>query len=408
MTSEEISEVSPDAAVPSHRALVLNAGRTRIEIQPQPPVGPGELLLEVLACGLCGTDLYKLDRAARAAAEGRDGPLPDGTVLGHEVVGRVIAVGEPHDNRFALGDRCVVPHHLACGACRLCRLGSETRCETFLEQRLEPGGFADVLRVDREATARSARRVPPSMSNEDACLLEPAACVLRAIERSGLSSTDDGTVAILGAGSMGLLHMLSLEAFRPRARVVMFEPQAVRRDYALSFGAAACYCPHELRDGGSARALAAQCDVVFDTVGGIEALRTAQPLLRPGGTVVLFAHAAHPPEDHDPPADHGPPIDTLLNRFFHAEQRIVTSYSGALGEQEACWQAMCRASDSGAMTQAGPTLSPGRLVTHRVSLDDFARALELAREPETLKVLIVPGGGSPVDETPGASGAREA
>src|SRR5436305_3731746 len=121
-------------------AACAAGGSVRIEIRPRPVPGPGEMLLRLRCAGLCGTDLFKL----------RHGTAPDGTVLGHEILGTVATLGEGVAG-FALGDRVAVPHHAACGECALCRRGNEPLCPAFREHLLVPGGFSEWVLVRERA-----------------------------------------------------------------------------------------------------------------------------------------------------------------------------------------------------------------------------------------------------------------
>lgn len=331
-------------------------GRSRIEERPVPEPGVGELLLRLHCCGLCGTDLYKIINDT----------VPAGTVLGHELVGDVAAVGADVAS-FAVGDRVVVPHHVACGECALCRRGAETQCPTFKENLLEPGGFSALVLVRPRAVARAARRVPDGVGDEAAAFMEPAACVLRGIDRAGLPG-DGGFAVILGAGSMGLLHLLVLRAVRPELAVVVIDPLPERRRRAEALGA------HAAGEPGQAASLIAEvsagagADVAFDTVGGSGPLKDAVDLLRPGGTAVLFAHARD-----------GEPAGFELNPFFKTEKRLVTTYSGGLAEQARIAELLF----SG-------RLDPSPLVTHRLPFAAFDEAVALTRSHQALKVLLRP------------------
>ena len=202
------------------RAVVLSAdGVPQLQTVATPTTPTGCILLHTRVSGLCGTDLFKLSAGSDFA----------GQVLGHEIVGEVV---ESHHPEFAPGSRLVVPHHQECGTCRLCRLGSTTQCETFREQLLQPGGFASLISVDPRALMGAARVVPDHLADEDAVFLEPGACVLRGIQRAQLPSDTPARVAILGAGSMGLLHALVLHAQQPDVAIVLIEPDAKRRRLA--------------------------------------------------------------------------------------------------------------------------------------------------------------------------------
>ncbi len=339
----------------------LGGGATALEERPAPAPGPGEMLLRMRVAGFCGTDLFKL------ATDG----APAGTVLGHELVGTVIALGAGV-TRFREGDRIVVPHHVPCGACVLCVGGNETMCDAFRENLILPGAFADTILIRARATVSAAHKVPEALADERAVFVEPAACVLRGINRSGLGRT--GAAVILGAGSMGLLHLLVLRALSPDLDIVAVDPAAARLSLAEKLGANAAVSP------GSAALAAVQAvtngigaDVVFDTVGGNEALAAGIVLTRPGGSIVLFAHA---------PANSDARLD--LNAFFKSERRIIATYSGALKEQKAIFDLLV----------AG-TLDPSPLVTHKMPLDDFELGVTLVRKRKALKVLFTPSRGSP-------------
>ena len=345
----------------THRVVACRGGdRTALETRPVPVPEAGEMLLDLRVVGFCGTDLFKLDT-------GGAGP---GTVLGHELVGDVVAVGAGVVG-YQEGDRVAVPHHVPCGDCALCRRGNETLCETFRENLLEPGGFADKILVRPRATALAAHRLPDDLSDEAAVFMEPAACVLRGVHRSGVE--DGGSAVVLGAGSMGLLHLLVLKAVHPELTVTVVDPLAERRRLARQLGAAAATVPGEETDDG-VRAVTDGLgpDAVFDTVGGSKTLEAGLALSRQGGSVVLFAHA---PEGQTAAFD--------LNAVFKYERRILGTYSAALAEQAEIF----------ALLSDG-TLDPTPLITHRLPLDDFADGVALVRRHQALKVLFTPSRGA--------------
>ena len=344
-------------------AACAEDGAVRLETRSRPAPGPGEMLLRLLAAGLCGTDLFKLRHATAAA----------GSVLGHEVVGAVAALGAGVVG-FAPGDRVVVPHHVACGECDLCRRGSEPSCPAFRENLLAPGGFSDWVLVRERAVRRAAFGLPPHLKDEAAVFLEPAACVLRGIRHARLPETalagpSPGCVAVLGGGSMGLLHLLVLKAVHPGLRVVVSDPLEERRELARRLGADAAASPGAVgREVAAMSAGSAGADAVFDTVGGAAPLAAALALSRPGGTVVLFAHAGE-----------GERAAFDLNAFFKSERRLLATYSSALAEQREVFRLLVTG-----------RLDPSPLATHRLPLSRFAEAVELARERRAVKVLLVP------------------
>ena len=336
--------------------VCCQGGGTSLETQTLPPPAAGEMLLSLRVVGLCGTDLFKL--ATDSAG--------DGAVLGHELVGNVEATGHGVD-AFQPGDRIVVPHHVACGSCSFCRSGSETMCATFKENLLAPGGFADLIMVRSRAVEYAVFRVPDDIADEQAVFVEPAACVLRGIHRAGLEN--EGSAAVLGCGSMGLLHLLVLKAVFSDLSVTMVDPDPERREIADKLGATASAAPGDeasrsvevVTDGLGV-------DAVFDTVGGEKTLNAGLELTRAGGSVILFAHA---------PDQSLGQID--LNTLFKNERRVIGTYSGGLSEQRQVFDLIV----SGAL-DASP------LVTHRMPLDEFERGVELARARKALKVLYTP------------------
>lgn len=333
-------------------------GAVFVESLPRPEPGPGELLLRLRYAGLCGTDLFKL-RHARAEP---------GSVLGHEVVGTVEALG-PGTLGFEPGDRVVVPHHVACGVCDLCRRGSETLCPGFRENLLVPGGFSELILVRERAVRLAMFGLPAHVSDEAAVFLEPAACVLRGIRQSRLIETPAASVAaILGGGSMGLLHLLVLRTVRPDLRVVVSDPVLERLERARELGAEAAVPPGYARDAVDALSQGFGADVAFDTAGGSEALAAALELVRPGGAVVLFAHAGESER-----------ADFELNPFFKSEGRLIATYSSSLSEQREVHRLL-----------SGRRLDPSPLVTHRLPLSRFEEAVELASELRALKILLTP------------------
>src|SRR5438874_8175712 len=144
------------------RAVIFQgAGRLAPADIPRPAAGPGELLLRLRGCGLCGSDIAKLaDPAARVPA-----------VLGHEVVGDVLEAGAGVRG-FALGARVVTAHHVPCGECHYCRRGSESMCRAFKASNLDPGGFAEFIRVPALNVQRATFNVPDHLTDEEASFVE--------------------------------------------------------------------------------------------------------------------------------------------------------------------------------------------------------------------------------------------
>lgn len=343
----------------------VGQGESRLVEMPIPAPSEGEMLLRLRCCGLCGTDLFKLDHDA----------IPKGTVLGHELVGSVAALGSGV-TRFEPGQRIVVPHHVACGECSLCQRENETLCSTFKENLLSPGGFSEFILVGKRAVERAARVLPASLPDAAAIFMEPAACVLRGIDKAGLSDVERPakaatTAIVLGCGSMGLLHLLVLRALHPGIRVAMSDPIPQRRQLAEALGADTASSPETLPRVAENLSGGLGVDAIFDTVGQPSVAEEALPLTREGGSLVLFAHARP-----------GARLALELNQIFRHERRLVGTYSGSLQEQRRIFK----------LLTAG-RFDPTPLVSHRLPLQNFQRAVELAGQQKALKILLTPGEG---------------
>ncbi len=330
------------------------AGGLALGEAPEPRIGDGEALADLVLCGLCGTDLHKLE----------DPRQPAGDVLGHEVV---VRIADSRSDALAPGDRVAAPHHAPCGDCRLCRAGAETMCPDFAENLLDPGGFSERLRLGARAVRHTVRRLPSELGDEAAVFLEPAACVLRSVDRAGLAG-DTPEVTVIGAGSMGLLHLLVLRAVFPGARLVAAEPDPGRRAIALELGADVALPPAEVDEAARTDASAGGADAVFDTAGGQDALDLALGATRAGGRVVLFAHAGRDPQ-----------VSLDIDAVFRGERQVIGACSSTPAEQ-------ARAFD---LLRSG-ALDPTPLVSHRLPLNRADEAVRLYRSRAALKVLLHP------------------
>ena len=328
-------------------AVHAGTGEIRLETRPAPRIGPGELLLRVLGCGLCGSDLAKLR-----------GPAPRPVVLGHEVVGEVAEAG-PGAGDFHPGERVVVAHHVPCSTCHYCRRGSVSMCRAFKASYLYPGGFAEYVRVPAENVRHVTFRVPAAMSDAEASFTEPLGCCVRAIRRAAVEEGD--TVAVAGLGAMGCL-LLQL-ARRRGARVVGVDPIPARRGLAESLGAEAAVAPE-----AAGRALAGPsegrgADVVVLAAAAPALVRAALGWVRDGGAVHLFVGEGEAPL----------PVGELYKR----ELTLTATYSSSPAD----------------LTEAFDLLRSGAvrvdaLCSHRVPLERLAEAVGLMERREALKVFV--------------------
>jgi L-iditol 2-dehydrogenase len=333
------------------KAAVCVAGAIELREWPEPAPGPGELVLRVSGCGLCGSDILKITAAA-----------PGPAVLGHEVVGQVAAVG-PGVRRFAPGDRLVVAHHVPCFDCHYCRRGSPSMCRHFKRVNLDPGGFAELVRVPAPNVEHAAFRLPAEMTDETASFTEPLACCLRAVKRSRVGAGD--TALVVGLGSIGCLLAQLLASHG--ARVFASDLLAGRRALGRAMGARVldtdAALDAALREATEGRG----ADLVIVTAGGAAVLPAAAARVRDGGTLHYFAGGA------------GDSLPLPLGTLYHRELTLTATYSSSPAELEAAF----------ALLAAGRIRVDG-LISHRLPLGRLGEGVELMRRHEAVKVYVIP------------------
>ncbi|MDP2954726.1 MAG: alcohol dehydrogenase catalytic domain-containing protein, partial [Chloroflexota bacterium] len=247
----------------------------RVEEMPVPKIGPGELLVQVKACGLCGSDAMTWYADEKAP-----------TVLGHEPTGVVVEVGQAV-NGFKVGDRVFVHHHVACLVCHYCRRGNYSMCPTFSATHIDPGGFAEYIRVPALNVERDVLLLPEEVSFEEGTLIEPVACAVRGMRRVRVEPGD--TVLVLGAGVSGLIFA-QLARLWGAGSVVVVDFVQYRLDMAKRLGAD---LTTEAGEGTLNRLEAFNegrgADLVIVTPGSIRAMEEGIQLVGKGGTVLLYA-----------------------------------------------------------------------------------------------------------------------
>jgi len=308
-----------------------------VEELPDPVAGPGEVVCRVLACGVCGSDVSDAYVARKLPA-----------VLGHEVVGEVLRAGAGV-TAVAPGDRVVVHHHAPCGECRRCRRGHETLCDQFRATALDPGGFAEQVRV--EAPLVPELLALGALDPLAGTFVEPLACVLRALDRARVAAGD--SLLVVGAGSNGLLAVGAAHA-RGTDAVWIREPRDERRRLAEAWGAA-----HH-RDE--------PVDVAFVTTAQPDAIAGAAAALGPGGTLCLYATTKP-----------GAALGLDAEQLFLREITVCSSWSAGPADMRAAHD----------LIGAG-RIDPRELVTHRVGLAETARALGLQRSGAAIKAVVEP------------------
>ncbi len=331
-------------------AVLVDEGTLAIMERPRPRVRrSGDVLIDVEACGICGTDLHILSRPPGH-------PCRLGVVLGHEFVGIVAEVGTDVKS-LRPGDRVVVEPNVACGACRWCHRGLVSHCDHFTMHGIfSDGGLAPQVAV----TARACHRIAHSVPAHVAALAEPLACVVNGIR---LVATQPGeSVVVVGAGPIGLLFCALLDL--AGATVVAVEPLALRRSLALTMGAVAALDPET--DDVRARVLDLTtgfgADATIDAVG--TQVTTCLDLVRKGGRVVLFG------------VDTAARAEISQARITRDELQVMGAYMG-----RNVFPAAVRLLEQGRLD-----LEP--IVTHRVRLEQLPEALERLRNGKAAKVIV--------------------
>jgi L-iditol 2-dehydrogenase len=256
-------------------ATYYNNRDVRLEEIPTPRIGPGELLVKVMASGICGSDVmewYRIKKAPR--------------VLGHEITGEIVEVGNSVD-RYHIGDRIFVSHHVPCNTCHYCLNGHHTVCDTLRGTNFDPGGFAEYIRVPRINVDRGVFVLPEEVSFEDGVFIEPLACVLRGQRLARLKPGQ--SVFVIGSGISGLLHM-ALARASGAGRIIASDINEYRLKAAKRFGAeeaidAKEVSPSRIRQINHDRL----ADLVIVCAGTISAYIQALQSVDRGGTVLCFA-----------------------------------------------------------------------------------------------------------------------
>ncbi len=344
-------------------AVYRAKGDVRLETVPVPEIGPGEILVKVHTCGICGTDLKKIATGSHSAPR----------IFGHETSGTVAAVGSDV-TRFTPGDRVMVFHHIPCGECYYCRQKTFAQCETYKKvgctAGFEPsgGGFAEYVRLMDWIVEKGTVGIPDGVSFEQAAFVEPVNTCLKGIERLALQPGE--TVLVIGQGPIGII--LSLLAKRTGAGVITSDLYEQRLTISQGFGlentinAAAVDVVQEMRKLTESRG----ADVAILAVGGNKLIRTAMDAVRPGGRVLLFAQTQHGEATFDPAA------------VCVDEKTLIGSYSASVDLQ-----------DESVRLVMGGELPLEGLISHRFTLSLAVEALQLAAnpQPDSMKIVIQPG-----------------
>lgn len=337
-------------------AVYYNNSDIKLEKFPVPDIGPGELLMKIHASGICGSDVLEWYRLHKA-------PL----VLGHEVAGQVVKVGEGVNN-FKEGDRIVAAHHVPCNTCSYCLTGHHTACETLRSTNFDPGGFAEFVRLPAINVDRGTFHIPEGLSYEEATFHEPLGCVLRAYRAAQLQPGQ--CVLVLGSGIAGMLitHMAKILG---AGKILVVDKASYRLDMAKRYGAEKAMIPSSetssfLKEMNSGRL----ADLVFVSTGAQQAHHQALKCVERGGKVLFFALT-----------DPGFKLPVSINDLFVRNDITLTTSYGASPLDS--WQAL-------ELMRAARVDVKG-MISHRLPLAETGKGFKLVSDAQdSMKIIIDP------------------
>lgn len=334
-------------------AVFQSKNEIRLEQRPVPSIREDEVLVQIEVCGLCGTDIAKIEQQS----------VSPGTILGHEISGIIVKIGEKV-TRFQLGDHVYVAHHVPCFTCDQCRKGRFSLCPQYKETNVEPGGFAQYIRVSAQHIQHTVGHID-SLTFEEGAFVEPIACSLYGLRKIQIDAGDD--VLILGAGQIGLIFLQLIQMRFPK-NIIVADKNEFRLQQATQFGASGVinifYTDlvtevHEVTNGIGV-------ETVIICAGVKELLPLAISCLKRGGTVLVFA----------PFSNELLAIDSSV--FFQDEIKVIGSYSSSPYDYPLAKQLIAK-----------KIVDVDKMITHRFGLAQLLEAVQCAKNPEATSVKVV-------------------
>lgn len=322
-------------------AVYHNNNDIRVIEVPKPEIGEGELLVKVIASGICGTDVMEWYRVKK-------GPR----ILGHEIAGDIVESKTP---KYHVGQRVFVSHHVACGICKYCLEGNHSACDMLHKGNYDPGGYAEFIRIPPVNVEKGVYVLPEDVSYEAGTFIEPLACVVRGQRVIGVKKGH--VVLILGCGVSGLMN-IQLAKLKG-AKVVAVDIDPYRLEKANEFGA------DEVIDAKKDYDLKA--DRVIIATGAMPAVKQAFCCVDKKGVILLFAIPSQNIE-----------LPTL--DFWRNEISLVSSY-GAAGDDL----------DEALALIKNKRLDIDAMITHKLPLEKIQEGFNIVSQAkESLKVVILP------------------
>jgi L-iditol 2-dehydrogenase len=322
-----------------------------------PVLGPGDILVQMHACGICGSDLEKVF--------GEYGQ--PSMRLGHEPAGVVINIGKEVSN-FKIGDRIFTHHHVPCYSCHLCLHGSETSCTKYSESNLSPCGLSEKYIVPKwNVDHGGVLKLDDSVSFSDAAMIEPLACCVRAWKK--FSYIKGNSIAIFGMGPTGMMHVM-LAQNKNFSQIFCFDVNDFRLSFAKKFNVSDCINSNDnLRQQlvlNKTNGLGV--DIVIVATSSLKAFEDGLDLVRKGGTVMMFGV---PPKESK--------INLNLSKIYSKEITIMTSYAADDKDTKDALDLI-----------TSLQIDVKRLITHTYNIQDSQKAFDHARSGDNaMKIIIV-------------------
>ena len=336
-------------------AVYYNNKDIRIEDVPKPEIGPEEILLKVMASGICGSDVlewYRLPKAPR--------------VLGHEATGIIEKVGKKV-TKYRIGERVFVSHHVPCNQCCYCRKDSHTACETLHTTNYFPGGFSQFIRVPKINVETGIYKLTSNISFEEGTFIEPLACAIRGQRLADVNECDN--VLIIGSGMAGILHV-QLSKMKGVQKVFVSDINPDRLELAKKFGAdylidAKDNLVKHLKNINGGKGV----EKVIVCTGAEKAALTALDCVDRGGIILFFAVPNPSIKIPIPIAD-----------FWRNETTIKTSYGASPKDLDQALKILSK-----------KQINVSEMITHTLDIREAAKGFKLVAEAgKSLKVILKP------------------